>query len=391
MNLEIGYWVQDVGEYLRVSRERKRLRRPGQGFDYTRDKIEAQQIVAQIHPKRMTLRVQEIVQATPTTKVFRFERADGPLPPFRAGQYVNVLVNVDGVLTSRPYSIASPPGSEWLELAVRDKPGGFVAPYLLSEVKVGDVLETTGPSGSFYHEPLIDGSDLVFLAGGSGITPFMGIIRDAIQRQRPFKMHLLYGSRTPDDVIYARELTQLAANYPHFQYTLVISEPPSGYSGLTGLLDARLIRDQVGDVAGKTFYICGPNVMYDFCLAALQELGVPRHKIRRELYGPPADVTQEPGWPQALRADHVFNVEIVGRTQRIIHARAGEPLMNSLERYGIVVPAICRSGECSACRTRCLAGHVFMPAHVGLRASDREHGYIHACVSYPLSDLQIRL
>lgn len=295
------------------------------------------------------------------------------------------------MLTSRPYSIASPPGNDWLELAVRDKPGGFVAPYLLNEVKVGDVLETTGPSGSFYHEPLIDGNDLVFLAGGSGITPFMSIIRDAIQRQRPFKMHLLYGSRTPDDVIYARELTQLAADHPNFQYTLVISEPPPGYTGLTGLLDAKLIRDQVGDVAGKTFYICGPNVMYDFCLATLQELGVPRHKIRRELYGPPADVTQEPGWPQALRADHVFNVEIVGRAQCTIRARAGEPLMNSLERYGIVVPAVCRSGECSACRTRLLSGQVFMPAHTGLRASDREHGYIHLCVSYPLQDLRIRL
>lgn len=88
MVLDIGYWVQDVAEYLRVRSERKRLRQPGQGFDYTRDTIEAQQIVAQIHPKQMKLRVQEIVQATPTTKVLRFERADGPLPPFRAGQYI---------------------------------------------------------------------------------------------------------------------------------------------------------------------------------------------------------------------------------------------------------------------------------------------------------------
>jgi ferredoxin-NADP reductase len=436
---EIIYWLQDVREHLRVSRRRKELRQPGQGFDYTQDKDTVQRVVSRFHPRRMRLHVTEIIQETPTTKTFRFERTDGPLPPFRPGQYINVFVDVDGVLTSRPYSIASPPqaggtkgGHDTLELTVRDKPGGFVAPYLLNEVQVGDELETTGPTGNFYHEPLIDGDDLVFLAGGSGITPFMSIIRDAIHHDRPpfgelrtpLKIHLLYGSRVPDDVIYGDELAKLAANHPNLNYSLVISEPPLGDKGdpkgrpyLTGFLDANLIREQVGDpslrpcpstslraglrtssgqAAGsgqalmdKTFYICGPNVMYDFCLAALEELGVPPHKIRRELYGPPADVTKEPGWPEGLSADTVFSVEVVG--QKTIHAPAGEPLLNTLERYGIVVPAVCRSGECSACRIRLFSGKVFMPARTGLRESDRQHGYIHACVSYPLEDLRIRL
>jgi len=116
---------------------------------------------------------------------------------------------------------------------------------------------------------------------------------------------------------------------------------------------------------------------------------VPRHKIRRELYGPPADVTQEPGWPEDLAADTLFEVEIEGRPT--IRAPAGEPLLNSLERYGLVGPAVCRSGECSACRVRLIAGQVYMPAHTGLRESDRVHGYIHACVAYPLQDLKVSL
>jgi len=202
-------------------------------------------------------------------------------------------------------------------------------------------------------------------------------------------MHLLYGSRTPDDVICGDELTELAASHPNLDYALVISEPLPGYEGLTGFLDADLIREQVGRVLGKTFYICGPNVMVDFCLAALTELGVPRHKIKRELYGPPADVTQEPGWPEGLSAGTVFSVAVEGRES--IQAPAGEPLLNSLERYGIVVPAVCRAGECSACRIRLLSGQVFMPAHTGLRESDRQYGYIHTCVSYPLTDLRLRL
>jgi ferredoxin-NADP reductase len=389
--VEFLYWLQDVREHWRVSRRREALRRPGEGTDYTAEPYRdlVRRIVSRIHPERMHLRVNEIIQQTPTTQTFRLKRSDGPPPPFRAGQYVNVFVDVDGILTSRPYSIASPPGSAVLELTVRDKPGGFVAPFLLNEIQVGDSLETTGPAGSFYHEPLIDGDDLVFLAGGSGITPFMSIIRDTLQRGRSQRMQLLYGSRVPEDVIYGEELAHLAEAHANLAYALVISEPPPGYDGLTGFLDADLIREQVGDVSSKTFYICGPGAMYDYCVSALAQLGVPAHKIRRELYGPPADVTQQPGWPEGLAGDTVFAVQLEG--QKTIRAPAGEPVLNTLERYGVVLPAVCRTGTCSACRTRLLSGRVFMPAHTGVRESDREHGYIHACVSYPLTDLQIRL
>jgi ferredoxin-NADP reductase/ferredoxin len=289
-------------------------------------------------------------------------------------------------------------------LTVRDNPGGFVAPYLLNEVQVGTELETTGPAGQFYHEPLIDGEDLVFLAGGSGITPFRSIIGSALERGDPFHMQLLYGSRDAEDVIFGDELEELAAEHDNIDYSLVISEPlESGETArpcLTGFLDADLIREQVGDIEGKTFYICGPPVMYDFCEGALTQLGVPPHKIRRELFGPPADVTQEPGWPEGLAANAAFEVEVESPSPSVlggaggvktIRAPAGEPLINSLERYGIVVPAVCRTGECSACRTRLLSGQVFQPTHVGLRESDRQHGYIHACMSYPLENLRIRL
>jgi ferredoxin-NADP reductase len=352
----------------------------------------------------MRLRVTGVAETTPTSKTFHLERIDGSLPPFRPGQYLNLFVDVDGVRTSRPYSIASPPGNEALELTVRDKPGGFVAPYLLNEVRVGDELETTGPSGTFYHEPLIDGQELVFLAGGSGITPFMSIVRDALQagQGRPqLNMHLLYGSRVLDDVIYGQELAELAAMHPNFHYALIVSEPPPGLEAgghddpcLTGFLSADLIRDQVPDPTGKTFYICGPGVMYDFCLDALAELGVPPHRIKRELYGPPDDVTQEPGWPARLEADTTFDVHVDApgpEANQTIRAAAGQPLLNSLERHGLVVPTVCRAGECSQCRIRLLEGRVFMPAHTGLRESDRQYGYIHACVSYPLQDLRIRI
>ena len=384
-------WLLDVREYRRVAKNRKALREPGQGTDYTDERFRdvVNRVVSRIHPKRMNLRVVEILPQTATAKTVCFDRADGPLPPFRAGQYVNVKVTVEGVRTSRPYTLSSAPRAGRLEITVRDKPGGFVAPYLFNELKVGDVLETTGPAGHFYYEPLLDGKDLVFLAGGSGITPFMSMIKDSLQRQLPLKINLLYGSRTPEDVLFKSELEKLAASRSDFTFSLVVSEPPEGYGGLKGFLDSKLMAQLVGDIRGKTFYVCGPRPMHDLCRSALKEMEVPQRKIRYELYGAPDEVSEEPGWPQGLSKDVVFEVDVAGK--KMILAKAGEPVLNALERSGLVVPALCRSGECSACRIRLLAGKVFVPSQATVRESDRRAGYIHGCVSYPIDNLKIRI
>lgn len=347
-------------------------------------------VASRLHPKRIALRVAEIIDETTSARTLRLAPVDGELPHFRAGQYVNVFVNVDGVHTSRPYSISSPPGRPHYDITVRRVPDGFVSSHLLDRVKVGDVLETTGPNGTLYYEPLMDTSQLVFLAGGSGITPFVSIIRDVNERQLPLGIHLIYGSRTPSDIIFGEELKKLERSSRNLRVDFVISEPPDDWRGLSGLLDITLLSSIVGTTLGKTFYICGPAPMYPLCEAALADMGVPSRRIRREVYGPPADVAGESGWPPDVSTQAEFNV-VEERSGRVFKARAGEPLMNSLERVGIVIPAVCRAGECSACRTRLLEGRVFVPSRVQRRWSDEVAGYIHPCMTYPLEDLRIRV
>ena len=350
--------------------------------------------MAAIHPKRMRLKLVATQEETASTRTYRFERTNGDLPPYRAGQYVNLFVTIDGARTSRPYSISSAPGQPHLDLTVRVKPGGFVTRHLFEGLQVGDELESTGPQGHFYHEPLIDGDDLVFLAGGSGITPFLSMIRHLVPRHPEKRIHLLLGSRTTREVIAAKEFKALAKAHDHFKLTVVLSEPPKSYRGARGFLDADRISASVGDVAGRMFYVCGPDLMLDLCGRALEGLGVPRHRVRKEVYGPPDDVTGEPGWPKGLADDAEFTVQVEARPPNAattFRMRADEPLLNALERAGVLTPVICRSGACSACRTRLLEGQVFMPADVGLRETDRGHGYIHACAAYPISDLRVRI
>lgn len=385
---QLRWLLDDLAQYPRVFRESRARMRPGAGRDFATERDRVRRTVEALHPDRMRLRVTEVIRETVSARTLRMARVDGPLPPFRAGQYVNLFLEIAGVRTSRPYSISSVPGADHLDLTVRHQVGGFVSPWLVAAVRPGDEFESTGPTGTFVVEPLIDEDSLVFLAGGSGITPFASMIREAVESGWPRRIQLLYGCRGPSDVIFGAELRALARGNSRFDLAVVMSDPPPSFKGRRGLLDAARIGREVGEPSGRTYFMCGPNPMIDLCREALEELGVPEFKVRRELYGPPDDVTRSPGWPEGLQAATTFAVRV---NERVIRAAAGEPLLASLEREGVVVPAVCRSGECSACRTRLLSGDVFVPPNTGVRESDMAHGYIHPCVTYPLSDLAIRV
>ena len=379
-------FVKDIDGYGEIKKEIEVLKK--YGFDYRTQKGRVMDIVNMLHPKRLSLEVSEIRDETDTTKTIRLISANHYLPPFQAGQYINLFVDVGGVRTSRPYSISSSPSQTgYYDITVRRVEDGFVSNYLLDKIKPGQKFESTAPSGNFHYNPLFHGNDLVFLAGGSGITPFMSMVREVTDRGLKRRIHLMYGSQYVDDVIFYKELQDRALRHKNFSYNAVISSPPGGYKGLSGFITADLLSRLIDDIKNKTFYICGPEAMYTFCMAELGKLGVLKKRIRTEVFGPPKDVTKQPGWPEEIAPDTQFKVKMRGG--KSIMANAKEPLMVSLEKAGIVIEASCRSGECSICRTKLISGKVFQPQTVRLRKSDRYFGYIHPCVAYPIEDIEI--
>jgi ferredoxin-NADP reductase/ferredoxin len=391
--MELFNILQDLSKAATQLMQRSRMQRRDEGVDYTTDNYREQvkQAVARLHPKRMKLRLTNIVTETPTVQTFRFVRTDAKLPPWRAGQYINLYMTIDGVHTSRPYSISNPPGDPYLDLTVRVKPNGFGTDYLFNHVEVGQNFESSGPGGHFHYEPLIDRHGLVLIAGGSGITPIMSIIRHFSRTGWPVPMHLIYGSRTLEDTIYRNELDALSSGNPNLNYALVLSEPEPHYQGVRGFITADLISAHIGaqDLERYTVMVCGPNPMYDFVTGELKTLAVPDHHVRRELYGPPAPAHLAPGWPKGVKPDREVTIEVLGRGSFL--ANTTEPLINALERHGLKVRSMCRSGACSYCRVKLLAGEVYMPPQTKLREADRKAGYIHSCVSYAISDIRIQL
>ena len=331
--------------------------------------------------------VSSISDTGKNAKVIRFVSENGYLPPFEAGQYINIFTEIDGVRTSRPYSISSSPKQRaYYEITVARIKDGFVSDFLLDDIKVGDKFEANGPAGVFRFQPVFHSRKSLFLAGGSGITPFLSMTREIVDSALDRDVVMLYGCRSSKAALYDEELRLYSEKYPNFKYHLVVSENDDSWNGETGFIDRNLIKRLVPDYAERTCYICGPQVMNDFCKKELEDLGLPEKQIRREMFGTRRDVQNEQGWLESLTGDEVFNVKI---GERVILAKSGESLLTALERSGVRMNVCCRSGECSLCRVKLVDGKVFLAKGTLQRYADEKYGYIHSCKAYPISDLEI--
>ena len=172
--------------------------------------------------------------------------------------------------------------------------------------------------------------------------------------------------------------------------TLSVDQPTDGWSGQQGLVDGRMIAAALGPdgIQGKTFFVCGPPAMEQAVREALESMNVPRARVRVELAAA-GDPTSLPDWPEGLEPGTELALRLTGSESEVV-AVAGEPLLNSLERAGLTVPALCRSGACGSCRTRLVEGAVVYPGQ-GQRPSDEQAGYVNACVCYPISDAVIQI
>ncbi|QWF84642.1 FAD-binding oxidoreductase [Amycolatopsis sp. CA-230715] len=343
--------------------------------------------VAAINPDGFRVTVTDVVAETASAKTFRFERAGQVrlLPPFLAGQYVSL--HIGG--TTRPFAISSSPAQRaWYDITVRRVPGGRISNHLIDRVGAGDTLTMTGPSGTFHHNPLFHGSEVVFLAGGSGVAPAMSMLREIVDQRIDRRFHLVYGCRSDSDVIFREELDELAERSPNIEVDYVITDPGPDWRGPTGLLSAEVVESLTGPLRGRMVYVCGPQALYSYALDQLTGAGHPRNRIRFEANGAPADVTAQSRWPAGVDPSGEVTVSVGAHEFRTPRNR---PLLDALEAEGIRPNASCRSGECGQCRIRVLGGEIYNADEARLRMSDEWFGYTHSCVGYPLTDTRLQL
>jgi ferredoxin-NADP reductase len=240
------------------------------------------EVLGRLTPARGPLawRVAEVVDIVDETARARTLVLDVPgWEAHRAGQHVDVrLTAEDGYQAERSYSIASAPEDGRLELTVELVEGGEVSPYLVEEIRRGDVFEVRGPIGGYFAWEPADGGPLLLVGGGSGVVPLRSILR---ARPADISARLVYSSRTLDDVIYRDELAALGED-------VVLTLTRERREGVrSGRVDAALF-GEVGFPPEQEphVFVCGPTSFVEAVASALVGLGHPPELVRTERFGP---------------------------------------------------------------------------------------------------------
>ena len=353
------------------------------------------QLARALHPAIQHVVISEIKELGPDMKTFVFtadkEAGTNELAYFSAGQYISVSLTIGSSKITRPYSLSSSP-KESLEgkymLTIKRAGEGLASNYILDNWTVGTKVDVSAPLGTFTYERLRDAKTVIGWAGGSGITPFRSLAKAIADGDEDCNMVLLYGSRTMADAAFEEEFKALEKTCPRFKLVNVLSDAEE--EGCEhGFITADLIKKYAPAGEDYSIFMCGPQAMYRFADGELAKLGLRNKFIRRELFGEYKNPEKDAEFPTEKKGEFTATVRISG-VEKKIPCTSEETLLVAMEREGIAAPAQCRSGVCGFCHSQLVAGEVYVPKTVdGRRAADLQYGYIHPCITFPVSDVTI--
>jgi ferredoxin-NADP reductase len=237
-------------------------------------------------PKAISeMTIESATMELPDTKTVRLKWPGGYNPEFQTGQFIT-LFWPDTANYKRAYSLSSC-ALDRGAFEVTVKREGKMGTRIVDWAKPGDTMGVLPPAGKFLpvYEP---DKHLICIAGGSGVTPFRGFVREATRRKLATKITVLYSVRTTNDIIFNNEFRQLAAENPNFNFYVTCTRlhEADPWTGRRGRINAAWVKEKIHDLAATIFYACGPNELVEFAEdLVLRELGVPKPQMKTEKWG----------------------------------------------------------------------------------------------------------
>lgn len=316
---------------------------------------------------------------------------------FTQGQYLTLRTEIDGQDLRRSYSICAGVDDGELRVGVRKVRGGVFSNYINDSLKPGDVIQVMAPQGRFFVplEPA-ESRHHVGIAGGSGITPILSIMKTVLGREPDSRFTLIYGNRQLRSTMFKEELEDLKNRYlTRLVLHLVFSDEHSDSPLAVGFLD----RDKIGDFLRTVVpawsidhaYICGPFQMNDEAEAALQAAGVPESAIHIERFGVAQAATPQvgavihearPGDAEQARVTIIRD----GLRREIEFHRDDPSILDCASAAGLEVPYSCTSGVCGTCRAKVIEGDVRMERNYALDKAEVAAGFILTCQAHPTTE-----
>jgi ring-1,2-phenylacetyl-CoA epoxidase subunit PaaE len=343
-----------------------------------------------------SLKIAEVVPETADAVSLRFE-----IPPeledafaFRPGQHLTLRATIDGEEVRRNYSLCTAPDERDWMVTIKRMPGGFFSQWAPQNLKAGDVIEVMSPHGSFTTEfDAANKRHLVGIAGGSGITPVLSLIKSTLRLEPESRFTLLYGNRDSSSIIFLDALADLKDKYlDRFELYHFLDQEEQEIDLFNGMLDRarceEAIDNLVRDAGGvDDWFICGPGPMMDAAEGALLDRSIPKARIHIERFTaetPAGAVTREIAALQTKAEGLTVSVTLDGRTRRVPFT-AGN-ILDSARVSGLPAPFACKAGVCATCRAKVTKGKVEMAARYGLTDEEVAAGYVLTCQSVPVGD-----
>ncbi len=281
----------------------------------------------------------------------------------RAGQFVNVTVENDGRMHSRCYSPANVEGSAEIELTIGVHDGGLVSTYLYERARRGMVVGLDGVGGDFVL-PEKTPRRILFISGGSGITPVMAMLRTLVARGHDGELAFVHYARTPDEACYREELAAMRGVRVLHGFTRAGSGDLKGRFGAEHLNAAMAAPDAV--------FVCGPAALVDAVKGLCEN-------VFTESFVPPVfDAPANPTGGRVSFADSKVDVDDDGRS-----------LLEQAESAGLKPQNGCRMGICHTCTRRKTSGTV-RNLITGAVSTAPDEG-VQICVTVPVGDVEIAL
>jgi glycine betaine catabolism B len=228
--------------------------------------------------------VENVILEVSDTKTIRLKWPPGYDMDFKTGQFITCFWP-DEPGYKRAYSLSSCALDRgFYEFTVRRD--GKMGTRLVDWIKPDQKLMVLPPTGKFLpvYEP---NKHLICIAGGSGVTPFRGFVREATRRKLETRITILYSVRTTNDVIFSDEFRQLEKENPKFKFEVTCTRLAAQdvWAGRRGRIDTAWLKHHIKDLSNSVFYACGPNALVEFAEGIVFELGVPKQQMKTEKWG----------------------------------------------------------------------------------------------------------
>lgn len=333
-------------------------------------------------PDSLTLTLARKERQSHDMTVLRFLLPPGRRLEARPGQFLIFEWFIDGKVVHRSYSIcSSPTQSAYVEIMPKRMPNGCVSKFLNDSAAPGLMVRARGPYGQFYFDQHKH-DRIVLIAGGSGITPMMSILRYRRDMCMASRCTLIYCVRSENDLAFDAELCATAEQMNSFRYVPVVSTAGHDWMGRTGRLRREILEAEIGKPLECTYLLCGPTGFMKLARTLLEEMSVHSSRILQESFG--EQVAKDNGQASEPSVNVTF-----ARSALTIASSPRHTLLETAEANGICIPFGCRQGDCHTCMTRLLQGSVRMAGGGAVGDELQQQGFVLPCVSRPLCDVAL--